>query len=80
VNLTEWTGTAWTTVASAPLGPGRRAVFVLPLKTAAGHLFEAEVLDGASPAAVASNGLWIPRPAATSAKARPSRPRARPGV
>jgi hypothetical protein len=68
VNLTEWTGAAWTTVASAPLGPGRRAVFVLPVKTAAGHLFEAEVLEGASHAAVASNGLWIPHPAATGAK------------
>jgi hypothetical protein len=68
VNLTEWTGAAWTTVASAPLGPGRRAVFVRPAKTTAGHLFEAEVLEGASHAAVASNGLWIPRPAATGAK------------
>jgi hypothetical protein len=68
VNLTEWTGAAWTTVASAPLGPGRRAVFLRPAKTAAGHLFKAEVLEGASHAAVASNGLWIPRPAATGAK------------
>ena len=69
VNLTEWTGAAWTTVASAPLGPGLRAVFVLPVKTAAGHLFQAEVLEGASHAPVASNDLWIPRPAATGVKA-----------
>jgi hypothetical protein len=69
VTLAEWTDAAWTTVASAQLGPGRRAVFVLPLKTAAGHLFEAEVLEVASHPAVASNRLWIPHPAATGAKA-----------
>jgi hypothetical protein len=68
VSLTEWTGGAWTTVASAPLGPGLRAVFVLPMKTAAGHLFEAKVLEGASHAAVASNRLWIPHLPATGAK------------
>jgi hypothetical protein len=73
VKLTEWTGAAWTTVASAPLRPGLRAVFVLPVKTAAGHLFRAEVLEGASHAAVASNRLWIPHVAATGAKViRPS--------
>jgi hypothetical protein len=73
VKLTEWTGAAWTKVASAPLRPGLRAVFVLPVKTAAGHLFQAEVLEGASHAAVASNRLWIPHVAATGAKViRPS--------
>jgi hypothetical protein len=69
VNLTESTGGAWKTVASAPLGPKRRAVFILPVTTAAGHLFKAEVLEGASHAPVASNRLWIPRPAKTGAKA-----------
>jgi hypothetical protein len=69
VSLAEWTGAAWTTVASAPLGLELRAVFVLPVKTAVGHLFKAEVLEGASHAAVRSNRLWIPHPAATGAKA-----------
>jgi hypothetical protein len=69
VTLTEWTGAGWTTIASAPLGPGLSAAFVLPVKTAAGHLFEAEVPEGAPRAAEASNRLWIPRAAATGAKA-----------
>jgi hypothetical protein len=78
VNLTEWTGSAWTTVASAPLGLELRAVFVLPVKTAAGHLFEAEVHEGASHAAVASDRLWVPRPAATGAKGIQPSPTASP--
>jgi hypothetical protein len=80
VKLTEWSGTGWTTVASAPLGPKLRAVFVLPAKTAAGHLFEAEVTEGTSHTAVASNRLWAPRPAKTGAKAIQPPPTASPTV
>ena len=73
VNLNEWTGTAWITVASEPLvlGPkgGHRAVFILPVKTAAGQLFRADVLEGAKHTPVASNLLRVPRPAKTGAKA-----------
>lgn len=73
VNLNEWTGTAWTVVASEPLvlGPkgAHRAVFILPVKTAAGQLFQADVLEGAKHTPVASNLLRVPRPAKTGAKA-----------
>ncbi len=69
VNLTELTGGAWTKVASAPLGPKLRAVFILPVTTAAGHLFQVDVHEGASHADVASNRLWIPRRAKTGATA-----------
>jgi hypothetical protein len=73
VNLDEWTGTAWTIVASEPLvlGPlgGHRAVFILAAKTAAGQLFRADVLEGAKHVAVASNRVRVPRPAKTGAKA-----------
>jgi hypothetical protein len=78
VTLAEWTGAAWTTVASAPLGPERRAVFILPVKTTAGHLFRADVLEVASHAPVASNRLWVPHPAATGAKAIQPSPTASP--
>lgn len=43
VNLTELVGGTWTTVASKPLGPKHRAFFVLPVSTAAGHLFQAKL-------------------------------------
>lgn len=73
VNLNEWTGTAWTVVASQPLvlGPkgGHRAVFILPVKTAAGQLFQADVLEGAKHTPVASNPLRVPRLPKTGAKA-----------
>ena len=73
VNLDEWTGTAWTIVASEPLvlGPlGRhRAVFILAAKTAAGQLFRADVLEAPSTSRVASNRVRVPRPAKTGAKA-----------
>jgi hypothetical protein len=78
VNLTKWSGTVWTTVASAPLTPELRAVFVLPASTSDGHLFKAEVLEGAAHAAVASNPLWIPRAAKTGAKAIQPSPTATP--
>ena len=73
VNLKEWTGAAWITVASKPLvlGPkgGHRAVFILPVKTAAGRLFEADVLEGAKHTPVASNRVRVPRLPGTGAKA-----------
>lgn len=73
VNLNEWTGAAWTVVASEPLvlGPkgAHRAIFILPVKTAAGQLFQADVLEGAKHIPVASNRLRVPRPAKTGAKA-----------
>jgi hypothetical protein len=73
VNLNEWTGTAWTVVASEPLvlGPkgGHKAVFILPVKTAAGQLFQADVLEGAKHTPVASNRLRVPRLPKTGAKA-----------
>ena len=69
VKFMELTGGAWTLVASEPLGPKLRAALVLPVRTAAGHDFKAEVLEGAPHGAVASNRLWIPRPAKTGAKA-----------
>jgi hypothetical protein len=78
VSLAEWTGAAWTTVASAPLGPELRAVFILPVKTTDGHLFLADVLEGAAHALVASNRLWVPHPAATGAKAVQPSPTANP--
>ena len=78
VILTKWTGTTWTTVSSAPLGPKLRAVFVLLVKTAAGHLFKAEILEGASHTSLASNRLWVPRPAKTGAKAIQPSPTASP--
>jgi hypothetical protein len=73
VNLNEWTGSGWSIVASEPLvlGPkgGHRAVFILPAKTAAGQLFQADVLEGASHTPVASNRLRVPRLPGTGAKA-----------
>jgi hypothetical protein len=69
VNLTESTTAGWITITSAPLGPKLHAFFVLPVSTAAGHLFKAEVLEGTPRGTVASNSVWIPRPAKTGAKA-----------
>lgn len=73
VNLNEWTGSGWSIVASEPLvlGPkgGHRAVFILPANTAAGQLFQADVLEGANHTPVASNRLRVLRLPGTGAKA-----------
>jgi hypothetical protein len=69
VNFMELAGGAWTLVASEPLGPALRAALVLPVSTAAGHDYKAEVLEGAPHGTVASNRLWIPRRAKSGAKA-----------
>ena len=68
VSLAKWTGAAWTIVASKPLGPKHRAVFIRPAAAASGHLFKAEFPQATRKALRASLPLWIPRLPKTGAK------------
>jgi hypothetical protein len=68
VNLTEQVSGTWETVATKPLGPGLRAVFVRPAVSAAGHLYRADLLGSTAATSTSSKLVWIPRLPVTGAK------------
>jgi hypothetical protein len=75
VDLAEWRGAAWTTVAARPLDSQHTAFFGLPVTTAAGHRFRAEFPRAAEKSASVSNPVSIPRlpgPPVTGAKGSPT--------
>jgi hypothetical protein len=69
VQLMELVSGAWQLVASEPLGPRLRAVFALPIGSAAGHLYRADVFDSTASTSTPSNLVWVPRRAGSGAKA-----------
>jgi hypothetical protein len=75
VDLAEWRGAAWTTVAARPLDSQHTAFFGLPVTTAAGHRFRAEFPRAAEKSASVSNPVSVPRlhgPPVTGAKGSPT--------
>jgi hypothetical protein len=68
VYLTEQVSGTWETVATKPLGPGLRAVFVRPAVSAAGHLYRADLLGSTAATSTSSKLVWIPRLPVAGAK------------
>jgi hypothetical protein len=69
VHLMELVSGAWEPVAGKPLGPRLRAIFALPVGSAAGHLYRADLFDSTTSSTTSSNLVWVPRRKSTGAKA-----------
>jgi hypothetical protein len=72
VDLMKLVSGAWQTVASKPLGPKLRAVFALPVGTAAGYFYRVSLPGSTTPASAMSNRVWVPRRGGTGANLVPS--------
>jgi hypothetical protein len=72
VDLAEWSGTAWTTVAARAPDSKHSALFGLPVTTAAGHRFRVGFPRAAEKSASVSNPVSIPRLLVTGTKGSPA--------